>query len=227
MALSSWQKLSGECMRPILAGLLCIGLAACGGQSGRLALVSCGLGPAISLPVEVNWQAAIVTVTINQRRARLLLDTGANVSVINRNAASVLGLTVVPDTKSVFQAVGGKASSERATVQNLTIGGVALTDLSVGVNKETIEDGVLGLDVLQQFDADIDLPHGRITLHQGGLCEGAAPPIPGNVLEIPAKRAIVHGVGVAQVTEPYLMVPVSLKWIGRSANKLQLLYCEF
>ena len=198
-------------MRPYLALLLCIGLTACGGEALPLEMGGCGLGQAIPLNVEVVRQATIVTVTMNQRRARLLLDTGANVTVINRSSASVLGIQPVAGGTSVFQAVGGASPTDRAELQSMIIGGIAVNGLKVAVSSDTLEDGVLGLDVLSRFDVDVDLPNGRVTLYRGGLCPGDKPPIPGAVLEIPAKRAITRGTGKTQVIEPYLMVPVSLE----------------
>ncbi len=198
-------------MRPILALLVCIGLCACGGEALPLEMGGCGLGQAIPLPVDVVRQATIVTVTINQRRARLLLDTGANVTVLNRGSASILGVqNVTGGGNSVFQAIGGATGADRADLQSLTIGGLVVNGLRVAVSSDTLEDGVLGLDVLSRFDVDVDLPNRRVTLYRGGLCPGDKPPMSGAVLEIPAKRAIMRGTGKSQVVDPYLMVPVSL-----------------
>lgn len=197
-------------MRPIFALLVCIGLGACGSPALPLEMGGCGLGPAITLPVDMAGPAMVVTVTINQRRARLLLDTGANVTVLNRASASVLGIQAITHGQATFQAVGGAAGADRAVVQSMMIGGVVISGLTVAVSPDTLEDGVLGLDVLSRFDLDIDEPNRRVVLHQGGVCAADKPPMAGNMLEIPARRAISHGSGRALVVDPYLMVPVWL-----------------
>jgi hypothetical protein len=69
---------------------------------------------------------------------------------------------------------------------------------------------VLGLDVLQHFDVDVNLPKSVVVLHQGGLCPNDKPPLDGTVLQMPALRGVAHGVGRYRQVSPFLLVPVIL-----------------
>jgi hypothetical protein len=183
-------------------------LAACGGPG--LLPQACGLTTPVSLPVEMHGRAPTVNVVINQQKVNLLVDTGANVTVLNRNTAARLNVVGLAGSMVGQRAVGGTSTAVRARIDQMQMGPLTLPAMRVAISNETPFDGVLGLDVLQRYDVEIELLRGRIILHPGRLCPGDLPPLEGSYVEIPAARTIISGHGANRVTEPYLLVPVRL-----------------
>jgi hypothetical protein len=151
-------------------------------------------GGAITVPVEVN---GIV--------ATLILDTGAQRSVVTEDAVRRLGLA--------RDEWVGIESRPNADPRSLTLGGVALvrrtvnhdTSLTVGVIPRTrvgnlLIDGVLGRDFLSLFDLDIDVPARRLVLYKVLGCGGRFLPWQGGYAAVP----------VTLLDENALIVPVIL-----------------
>ncbi len=185
-------------------------LAGCGpGLMGALP-GACGLGASIALPLEMRAQAPVLSVVINERSARLVLDTGSNATILNQEAAAILGVYREAGPVQTHQTVGGARSAERGSIDSLRLGTWTLSAVPVSIMAKTPEDGVLGLDVLQNYDVDVNLAQREVVLHEGGLCPGEAPPMSGEVLQIPAARAIMRTTWIGRRPEPYLAVPVSL-----------------
>jgi clan AA aspartic protease (TIGR02281 family) len=194
-------------MRRLLAGLLCLLAAGCSTQSLSRLTAGCGVGKDAALPVELRGQLPVVQAVVNDRVANLIIDTGATTTVLNQAAASVLGLQRLAGPGFDYTTVQGTGIAARASIATLRLANLTLSDVSVGVTPDTPEDGVLGLDVLAQFDLDVNLPKREIVLHEGGLCPGQPPPYATGALELPAARLVRSGAGVV---EAYLMVPVRL-----------------
>lgn len=174
---------------------------------------ACGPGPQTTLAVEMRGQLPVVRVTINDRSANLIIDTGATTTVLNQAAASLLGLERIAGPSLTYTTVQGAGRATRANVASLRLADLVLSDVLVAVTQETPEDGVLGLDLLSQFDLDVNLPQREIVLHQGGLCADEQPPFSNGVLELPAARLVRGGPGFRS-REPYLMVPVRLDGVA-------------
>jgi hypothetical protein len=190
--------------------LACLLPAACGSEALGL---TCGLGPAVHLPLHMVGDAAIISVTINDRGANLILDTGAERSVLGTGIAAVLGVHASGGPSITTGAVGGISHGQLGVIDHMQVGGQRIDSLSVGIMDNAEFDGVLGLDVLSRYEVDVNLPKGEVTLHRGSLCAKQLPPIPGPVLEIPAVHGVVHADGKTQPEDPYLMVPISLDGI--------------
>ena len=82
-------------------------------------------GPAI--PIEMANGRFIVPVLLDGGLAHILLDTGAERSVISRTAAARLGLPFDPWVETTMRGAGGQLETHRnADVQIATLGGVRL-----------------------------------------------------------------------------------------------------
>jgi clan AA aspartic protease (TIGR02281 family) len=198
--------------RTILMLTLSLLVAGCGAEATRLAR-TCGPGSQTTLAVELRGQLPVVRVVINDRSADLIIDTGATTTVLNQAAAAILGLDRIAGPSLKYTTVQGGGQATRATVASMRLADLVLSDVPVAVTQETPEDGVLGLDVLSQFDLDVNLPKREIVLHQGGLCADEPPPFSHGVLELPAARLVRSGPGF-RGREPYLMVPVRLDGVA-------------
>lgn len=183
-------------------------LAACGGPG--LLPAACGLTTPIVLPVAMHGRAPMVNVVIHEQTANFLVDTGANITVLSRKTADRLNVVGIPGSMVGERVVGGTSNAVRANIDQMQVGPLTLPAMRVAIANDAPVDGVLGLDVLQRYDVEMELSRGRVILHPGGLCPGDLPPLEGSFLEIPAARAIVSGHGANRTTEPYLLVPVRL-----------------
>ncbi len=188
-----------------LALLTCVLPAAC--ASGDLAN-SCTPGPATSLAMTITDRSAIVDVTINQRRAHLLFDTGSDSTILSPGVAAVLGVKTVAAPLKISQGVGGRVISQSGMIDTLKLGDFTLSKVPVSITAITGYDGVLGLDVLSRYDVDVNLPQGAVTLHDGGACGDKLPPMGGAMLEVPAQR--IGNNPTDKVRSFYLAVPVIL-----------------
>jgi hypothetical protein len=108
-----------------------------------------------------------LSVRLNDRNARLLLDTGAGGIMVSRKVAEKAGLT--PISAVHFGGIGDKGlqSGYTAVADHVRIGELEFQDCVVGVSdKSSIadEDGLIGADVLGAYLIDIDLPGMRLKL---------------------------------------------------------------
>jgi len=108
-----------------------------------------------------------LSVKLNDRNARLLLDTGAGGIMVSHKVAEKAGLT--PISAAHFSGIGDKGlqSGYTAVAEHIRIGELEFQDCVVSVSdKSSIadEDGLIGADVLGAYLVDIDLPGMRLKL---------------------------------------------------------------
>src|ERR1700691_4393045 len=104
---------------------------------------------------------------LNDRNARLLLDTGAGGIMVSRKVAEKAGLT--PIAALHFGGIGDKGlqSGYTAVADHIRIGELEFQDCVVSVSDKgsvADEDGLIGADVLGAYLIDIDLPGMRLKL---------------------------------------------------------------
>ncbi|HZR77803.1 MAG TPA: retroviral-like aspartic protease family protein [Chthoniobacterales bacterium] len=111
-----------------------------------------GAQPLILLPVQVNDRGPF----------DFILDTGAGTSLLSEDLAKRLGLKIISSREG--QSAGGKVSVSLAKVESISVGGIKLQDLDVGIVDlsqiaRTIGaniDGDLGYNFLKHFRVTID-----------------------------------------------------------------------
>src|SRR5271166_6143254 len=125
----------------------------------------------------------IVKVFANGAPVMLLLDTGAEATVLTPAAAQRIGAQR-PGVELSRQVHGitGDAAAGELELRSLSVGGVEAPRRRVRVAPIEIVndstgplDGVLGADTLSSFDIDLDLPGRRMILYRGQSCAAAAP----------------------------------------------------
>jgi hypothetical protein len=108
-----------------------------------------------------------LSVRLNDRSVRLLLDTGAGGIMVNRKLAEKAGLT--PISAVHYGGIGDKGlqSGYTAVADHILVGELEFQDCVVSVSdKGSVgdEDGLIGADVFGRYLVDIDLPGMRLKL---------------------------------------------------------------
>jgi predicted aspartyl protease len=147
------------------------------------------------IALEIAAGLALVTVSANGAPLKLLLDTGAERTVLAVGAAERVGAKPPQiEFRRNLTGVTGSLPGREVEFESLSIGGVAspwrramITDVAMPMPSV---DGVLGVDVLGRFDIDLDLPNRRMSLYEQGAC---MPDWAGPAAEIRIGRSIASG----------------------------------
>src|SRR6266404_2039148 len=134
-------------------------------------------------PVATLRNAPIVTLLANGMPVTVLLDTGAETTILTPAVAQRLGAQRPRvEFQRQLRGVAGSLQTTEVELQSFAIGGVAIPWRRVRVAPINVAsvfsgplDGVLGADSLNSFDIDLDLPNNRITLYSKQTCPDAAP----------------------------------------------------
>ncbi len=164
--------------------LLAVWLAAPAG-----AQAACVVQPRTAVALQAMAGHLVVPVMVNGIVAQLVLDTGAERSLVTPAAVQRLGLTLDEWVGSRMRGVGGIVEHRNASPRSLSLGGIALqrrtltrdTSLTVGPiplaeRSGQAIDGLLGRDFLSRFDLALDLRAGSavpsVTLYDVHDCGG-------------------------------------------------------
>ncbi len=108
-----------------------------------------------------------LVVKLNNRNARLELDSGASGIMIGRKAAEKAGLTRISDMS--YRGIGDKGAQSGyiALADHIKIGELEFQDCLVEVSDRASvidEDGLIGTDVFSSYLIDADLPNQKLKL---------------------------------------------------------------
>ncbi len=162
--------------RTWIAGLLLLWVSACASGGGN-----CDLVQVAKMPLEVRNRLLVVPAGIGGRWVTLLVDTGAERTVLASDVVAKLGLARDAKLFTRSTGMGGTYTSNDAIIPGLVLGGVRfpLKRVSVGqfrLGPTLAADGLLGSDLLLAFDLDIDVPDRTLTLYRPRLCPDVQPP---------------------------------------------------
>ena len=127
--------------------------------------------------------APIVTLSANGVPVTLVLDTGAEGTILTPAVAQRIGAQRPQiEFQRQLRGIAGTLQTTEAELRSFTIGGLAIPWRRVRVAPVNVArafsgplDGVLGADSLSSFDVDLDLPGHRMVLYGKQTCPGAAP----------------------------------------------------
>ncbi len=126
--------------------------------------------PSLRVPLTREGKHFVVDAQIdNAVMARLLLDTGASVSVLKDAITAQLLVFDVVDSLSVNTA-NGVVQGRRLRLPQMSMGELRLDNIEVGtLPLDSLKfDGLLGMDVLGQFDFVIDQEQSELLLRPRG-----------------------------------------------------------
>ena len=112
-------------------------------------------------------QRIMVNATVNgSTSAQLLLDTGADRTMINPRVLAAAGVSLARGVGSAtVSGVGGSQEMQFVTINSLDVSGATVGRLNVAAHGvDGAGDGLLGRDFLDQFSVNIDSAKGVLTL---------------------------------------------------------------
>lgn len=112
------------------------------------------------VPLEIHGTQSIITARVNGNLGlRLLIDTGASLTVLNRTAAERAGLNLPASARQIqLQTISGTTNAELIRT-NLELGAINLQEREVAIVDTPIAsnlDGLLGMDILSNYEFLID-----------------------------------------------------------------------
>jgi len=193
---------------------------------GGAANAACGTAPVASVPISIVDDKLLVPVSLNGSPEQLALDTGAGNTFVSTDAAGRLDIPHDYDHAAEVGGVGGQDSVVYiAEVSSLDVGALHLShqlypiaDLSLKAADGSRVAGLLGADVLHQFDVDLNIPAGRLDLWKSTGCQDSTPPWQdettpiqidldaGNHILVPFKVQGVALTGVLDTGAPWLSI---------------------
>jgi len=155
----------------------------------------------------------IIEVSINGKAVRMLVDTGAQGSAVTPETVNELGLPRDSNRRTTVMTVGGQAVSRNVILEKLSFANIVYSNRSISVTaleggmKEPAA-GIIGSDVLIDFDVEFDFPQHTLTLYRPTGCTPIRPPWDGQYQTISASVSNRH----------QLLFPVELN--GQSVSAL-------
>ena len=136
---------------------------------------SCQLLKYGTLPVEMFGGRATTMVKINGKETRFALDTGAVFNFMSRANALSLGLDLRAAPFGMrMGGVGGATDVEFAEVREFGILDTTLKKIGFIVGGTDMGYGLLGANLLDAADLEVDLAHGKLTLFKPEHCNKLA-----------------------------------------------------
>jgi predicted aspartyl protease len=173
-------------MRALLILLVALGLAGCADDPyGPDVAGVCPLIREAEIPIEMHHNMLFVTAQIDGQPVKLLVDTGAERTLLTEQAVERLHLPRDRMHATRTYGIGDPTASWDAVLPSgIVLGGVHFPVDRVTVGNFGITqvggdaaDGLLGADILLAFDLDLDLPKQQLTLYRARrACPNAAPP---------------------------------------------------
>lgn len=170
---------------PLLQSLvLSLGLAACAAPVAAPPQTAegCTLSRRADLPLVDARNFMLAPVRINHHTAQLVVDTGAETSLVTPQAAHALALPRAPGKGTVLLGISGAVRTENVLAHEFVVGDTTRTDKRLGLgampsfpHASPPVIGLLGADVLAQYDIDLDLPNGRMALYAARGCTRIMP----------------------------------------------------
>ena len=161
-----------RCMLAVAAAA--IGLAPVGSAAAAEA-GKCKVVRIAEWPLRAGSYKPVFDGTINGRKIGILVDTGADISLVHRSAATRLGLTRYR-ARGRFFGIGGETYAESVHIEEFRLGEGVRKNWEVLVAGEgSFSDDVavlLGDDYFQQVDLEFDLTHNAVRLYETKDCEG-------------------------------------------------------
>ncbi len=158
-------------------------LAGCTAADPPPPAARCEAGAPVVLPLREVRGRVLVQVAIGGQPAWLAVDTGSGRGSLTPEAIARLGLARDARRPSMVAGTGGLSVADGVVVESLEFGANRLARPRFDVHPmpgardaQPPIDGLIGVDLLSRHDVEIDLPAGRLVLHEARAgCASAEP----------------------------------------------------
>ena len=147
------------------------GLVICTLFAGQVWADTCNMKDYGALPVDMLGGVPTTMIKINGTDTRFILRTGAMFSVMSKSTVSSLGLSLqpVPGGQHMTSAEGNWAVHS-ARVKDFGLLGTTYHDVEFMVGGSDMGYGMLGANLLEVSDMEIDLAHGKVSIFSTEGC---------------------------------------------------------
>ena len=127
-------------------------------------------GGYVSVPLQMVGRSVTLSVKLNgERQARLILDTGATLTLLSRAIARDLGLYgESPVSSALVNTAGGQVSVDVMRIGMIEAGAASARNVPVAIydlpDAPPAVEGLLGLSFLSHFLVTLDMEHGELRL---------------------------------------------------------------
>lgn len=143
----------------------------------------CGTSRVGEITVATLKNAPLVTLLANGKPVTLLLDTGAEWTILTPAVAQRIGAEAPRITfDRQVRGIGASLGTREVELRSFSAGSVAIPWRRVRVAAVNISsvfsgplDGVLGADTLSNFDIELNIPQHRMSFYTKQTCSAAAP----------------------------------------------------
>ncbi len=124
----------------------------------------------VAVPVQWAGRSLVVQASLNDRReARLVVDSGASLTVLSQEVARELNLLPAQQARTVtLRTAGGPVQAQIVQVPVIRVGEATVRNVQVAIHdlpdKFPGVDGLLGLSFLDQFQMTLDMAKGVLHL---------------------------------------------------------------
>jgi predicted aspartyl protease len=125
-------------------------------------------------------QPLLVQASIRGQPIAMAIDTASAATTIDKASAEKFGLALQPETMQ-GQGIGGKLRMFSVRVPDFALGPQRIDEMSVhvvegiGPDRQAARHGLLGADLLGEFDLEFDIQHNRLGIYGPSNCARAAP----------------------------------------------------
>ncbi|MCP1273096.1 retroviral-like aspartic protease family protein [Gluconobacter albidus] len=174
-------------MKRLLSAILILGLCTASSPAAPV----CEMSRAVVLPLRDDGGYLSVPVTVNGHNASMIVDTGSEGSLMTPGGGAAFHLPPDPEHRTMMQGPNGAPRVvPNIRIQDLRLGTPHSGELALGAGTMAVGIlpgspmitppvfGLLGADVLADYDLEFDVPHQRLTLWRVRLGSHACQPPP-------------------------------------------------
>ena len=124
----------------------------------------------VTVPVYRAGRSLVVIARLNgERDARLIVDTGAEITVLSHEIVRDLGIVPTSSSRTItLNTVGGTVRADMVRVDQVTVGGLEVRHVTAAVHDlpeaPSGVEGLLGLSFLEHFLVTLDAREGKLYL---------------------------------------------------------------
>lgn len=179
----------------------------------------CSIPAPLDIDVHFNGFIPTTTVLINNQKVSMGIDTGAQQTVLAPDLVRRLKLQMDLHNYTNIFGTSGHTKAPNVFVDTLTFGNNSYNHLSLPVVSLELSssqarltspplDGLIGVDILSQYDLEFDFSHNNISLYRPTICTNFSPPWHHKFDTIPAVITPSHRIMIPIKVEDHTITAI-------------------